>query len=59
MRYIVKPTASFPKTDPIHANPYAKAWAVYDTFDGYLNNTYATKAEAEEKAAEWEEDEEG
>lgn len=55
--YEVGLTADLPATDPIHANPNALPFYVYETVDGYLANTFPTFSIAMQMACEWSEDE--
>jgi hypothetical protein len=56
MRYIIIEKSTLPALDPIHANPFAGAWCIFDTIHGDLRTTFKTKAKAEATAQEWNED---
>jgi hypothetical protein len=56
MRYIVLEKSSFNALDPIHANPFAGAWCLWDNFNGEIRTTFKTKAKAEATAQEWNDD---
>ena len=57
-KYSIGKTADLPANDPIHANPNALPFYIYDTIDGYLVDTVATEAKAMAKVLEWCEDDE-
>lgn len=58
MRYILLEKSSLPKTDPIHANPLAGDWVVYDQTDGYIATTFFSRPTAVLTVEEWNEEDE-
>lgn len=58
MRYIIIEKSTLAATDPLHANPFAGEWCIYDPINGEIRTTFKTKAKAESVAQEWNEDDE-
>jgi hypothetical protein len=55
--YEVGLTRDLPATDPIHANPNALPFYVYQTVDGYIASTFPTFSLAMQNACQWSVDE--
>lgn len=52
-KYSIGKVSDLPAHDPIHANPLAEAYYIYDTEDGYLVDTVPTHAKAIAIAKLW------